>query len=68
MLLHLTDERNHVALRVTDLTGKVVQNDARTNVSGGFYEILLANGPAVPTLYVLKLIINQEVVTFRATL
>ena len=68
LLLHLTDKRNHVTLRVTDLTGKVVQTDARINVSGGFYEIPLANGPTVPTLYVLKLIINQEVVTFRATL
>ncbi len=68
VLLHLKDERNYVTLQVMSATGRVVQATTRADLSGGFHELTLLNRSAKPALYVLRLIINQEVVTFSAVL
>ena len=67
MLLHLKDERNYVALQVMSATGQVVQT-ANADLSGGFHELTLLDRSSEPALYVFRLIINQEVVTFSAIL
>ena len=68
VLLHLKDERNYVTLQVMNATGLVVQTTTGADLSGGFHELTLMNRSAEPALYVLRLIINQEVVTFSAIL
>ncbi len=68
VLLHLKNERNYVALQVMSATGQVIQATTHTNLSGGFHELTLLNSPTEPTFYVLRLIINQEVIAFSATL
>ena len=68
VLLHLKDERNYVTLQVMSTTGLVVQTTTKADLSGGFHELTLLNRSAKPALYVLRLIINQEVVTFSAVL
>ena len=67
MLLHLKDERNYVTLQVMNATGLVVQT-THADLSGGFHELPLPNPSAKPALYALRLIVNQEVVTFSAVL
>jgi hypothetical protein len=68
VLLHLKDERNHVTLQVMSATGFVVQTTTRVDLSGGFHELILPNPSAKPALYALRLIINQEVITFSTVL
>lgn len=68
LLLHLKNERNQVRLQVTDIVGNAAQISTYVNLSGGFYELPLLPRSDKPTLHVLKLIINQEVVRFHATL
>ncbi|MGB3777096.1 MAG: hypothetical protein WA960_01960 [Tunicatimonas sp.] len=68
VLLHLKDERNYVTLQVMSATGLVVQTNTQAHLSGGFHELTLLNRPTKPALYVLRLVINQEVVTFSTVL
>ena len=68
VLLHLKNERNYVTLEVMSATGQVVQSTTRVDLSGGFHELTLPNRSAEPAFYVLRLVINQEVVTFSTTL
>ena len=67
VLLHLKDERNYVTLQVMNTTGLVVQT-TRADLLGGFHELTLIDRSDEPALYVLQLIINQEVITFSAIL
>ena len=67
MLLHLKDERNYVTLQVMSAVGQVVQTSS-ADLPNGFHELVLLDRSAEPALYVLRLIINQEIVTFSAVL
>lgn len=68
VLLHLKDKRNYISLRISSPTGQEVQSITQTNLSGGFYELALPSRSANPGLYLLKLIVNHEVITFSTTL
>lgn len=68
VLLHLKGEHNYVKLQVMSALGQVLQTTTQANLSGGFHELTLLSSSAEPTLYVLRLVINQEVITFSATL
>lgn len=64
-LLHLKSDHNHVTMLVIDSVGDIVQTVSPDAATGGFYELPVLDGPHEPGLYVIKLVINEQVVTFR---
>ena len=64
LLLHLKDNRR-VALRVTNAVGNVVQTSFETTFARGFYELPLLRDYSKAGIYVIKLVIDDQAVTFR---
>ena len=65
ILLHLKTHQNQVVVHITNAVGNVVQILSEENISGGFYELPILNKQTKPGIYVVKLIINEQVVTFQ---
>ena len=65
LLLHLKDNHNQVALQVTNAVGNIVQTSPEIYSAGGFYELSILSNHSESGIYVVKLIVNEQVVIFR---
>ena len=65
LLLHLKNNHNQVILQVTNPVGNIVQASPKVVFSDGFYELPILDKPVGPGIYFVKLVVNEQVVTFR---
>ena len=65
LLLHLTEDHQRVSLQVTNAVGNVVQHSPKTTLAKGFYELPILYNHTKAGIYVVKIVIDDQVATFR---